>query len=53
MTSQDIINSAVKNLKDYGYRNVTPQNIIIDKIYSTLFKEMLTQNKGYNLSRNN
>lgn len=48
MTSEYIINSAVRNLKDYGYKNVTPQNIIIDKIYSPLFKEMLSKNKGQN-----
>lgn len=46
MTQQDIINGAVKNLKEYGYKNVTPQNILIDKIFSPLFKEMITESKG-------
>lgn len=43
---QQIISAGIKNLKDFGYENVTSENIIQDKIYSAFFKRMLESNLG-------
>ena len=45
---QSIIQSGVKNLKDYGYPSVTPENILTDKIYAAFFLGMLNDNLGVN-----
>src|SRR5271154_3242443 len=41
-----LITAGVKNLKEYGYPEVSPENILSDKIYSSFFKSMLYDNLG-------
>lgn len=41
-----LIAAGVKNLKTYGYPNVSPENILTDQIYSAFFRSMLEDNKG-------
>lgn len=36
-----MINAGVKNLKEFGYPSASAENILIDRIYSQLFKSML------------
>jgi hypothetical protein len=43
---QQIISAGIKNLKEFGYENVTSETIIQDKIYSEFFKRMLESNLG-------
>lgn len=38
--------AGVKNLKEFGYPEVTKENIITDVIYEAFFKSMLVDNKG-------
>lgn len=42
-----LIAAGVKNLKDYGYPKVSPENILTDTIYKGFFKSMLNDNKGH------
>ena len=44
-----ILAAGVKNLKEFGYPEVTPTNILTDAIYKEFFKSMLNDNlgKGY------
>lgn len=41
-----LIAAGVKNLKEFGYPQVTKENILTDKIYSGFFKSMLEENLG-------
>jgi hypothetical protein len=41
-----LIQNGVKNLKEFGYKNVTEDNILIDEVYLTFFKKMLNDNLG-------
>lgn len=41
-----IVRNGVKNLKEYGYPDVTVKNIMSDQIYSQFFKSMLNDNLG-------
>ncbi len=43
---QMLIEAGVKNLKEFGYPNVTADNILTDMVFSQFFKEMLADNKG-------
>ena len=43
---ENLISNGVKNLKEFGYPNVTMENIFTDSIYSKMFKRMLENNKG-------
>ena len=45
---QHLISAGVKNLKEFGYINVTSENIITDEVYSQFFKSMLEENIGQN-----
>lgn len=41
-----LIKKGVEALKDYGYPEVSEDNIISDEIYSSFFKEMLRGSIG-------
>lgn len=41
-----IIKNGVNNLKEFGYEDVTEENIFTDAIYSKMFKRMLESNQG-------
>lgn len=41
-----ILEAGVKNLKVFGYSDVTTENILTDEIYKEFFKEMLNSNVG-------
>ena len=43
---QTIINNGIKNLKEFGYPEVTQENIFTDIIYAGFFKSMLKDNLG-------
>jgi len=43
---QHLINSGVKNLKQFGYPYVTEANILTDEVYKEFFKSMLNDNLG-------
>lgn len=45
---QHLLNAGVKNLKEFGYINVTSENIITDEVYIQFFKSMLNDNIGQN-----
>jgi hypothetical protein len=45
MMEKKLIEAGIRNLKDFGYPNVTAENILTDMIYSQLFKRMLEQSK--------
>ena len=41
-----LLGAGVSNLKEYGYQNVTKENILTDDIFSAFFKSSLNDNKG-------
>ena len=43
-----LIIAGVKNLIEFGYPNVTAENILTDEVYKLAFKSMLNDNLGYN-----
>lgn len=43
---EQLIQSGVNNLKEYGYPKVDDKNILTDRIYSAFFKEMLDGTLG-------
>lgn len=43
---QRLIAAGVRNLQKYGYREVTPENILTQPIYAAFFREMLKDNLG-------
>lgn len=43
---EKLIAAGVKNLKEFGYPAVTPENILTDYIYRAFFKSMLKENRG-------
>jgi hypothetical protein len=45
-----LIAAGVRNLQEYGYPAVTPENIMTDRIYSAFFKSMLNDNLGHSAS---
>ena len=50
MTNEQIkdklLTAGVKNLKEFGYPDVSKENILTDMIYAGFFKSMLDDNKG-------
>jgi len=43
---EKLITAGVKNLKEFGYPAVTPENILTDYVYRSFFKSMLKDNRG-------
>jgi hypothetical protein len=43
---EHLIRAGIKNLKEFGYPNVTEENILTDDVYKLFFKSMLEDNKG-------
>lgn len=43
---EHLLKAGVKNLKEFGYPEVTTENILTDEIYKAFFKSMLEDNKG-------
>lgn len=43
---EKLIAAGVKNLKEFGYPHVTPENILTDEVYKEFFRSMLEDNKG-------
>ncbi len=43
---EKLLMAGVNNLKEFGYPEVTKENILTDLIYSGFFKSMLNDNKG-------
>lgn len=41
-----LLMAGVKNLINFGYPNVTVENILTDGIYKSMFKNMLNENLG-------
>lgn len=41
-----LLSSGVKNLKEFGYSEVTIENILTDDVYSQFFSSMLNDNLG-------
>ena len=41
-----IIDNGIRNLREFGYPKVTPENILTDLIYRTMFARMLKENLG-------
>jgi hypothetical protein len=48
---EHLIKAGVKNLKEFGYPNVTIDNILTDEVYKGFFKNMLNDNKGKSTSQ--
>jgi len=50
MTTQEIktklIQTGIKNLKEFGYPEVNEETILSDELYSAFFLNMLRYNKG-------
>jgi RimJ/RimL family protein N-acetyltransferase len=51
MTPEDIraalIKNGINNLKEFGYPDVTPENLLTDMVYSNFFLKMLREIKGH------
>jgi len=43
---EHLLNAGVKNLKEFGYPEVTTETILTDEVYKEFFKSMLEDNKG-------
>ena len=43
---EKLIDSGVRNLKEFGYPAVNSENILTDYIYSRMFKSMLEEHRG-------
>ena len=43
---EHLLKSGVKNLKEFGYPEVTTETILTDEVYKEFFKSMLEDNKG-------
>jgi len=41
-----ILKAGVKNLKDFGYPEVTTETLLKDEVYKEFFKSMLKENIG-------
>lgn len=41
-----LLRAGVRNLKEFGYPNVTKENILTDYVFKKFFKGMLEDNKG-------
>lgn len=45
-TRKSLIDSGVRNLREYGYPQADASNILTDGIYREFFRSMLEHNKG-------
>jgi hypothetical protein len=43
---EHLIKAGVKNLKEFGYPEVTTETILTDEVYKEFFKSMLEENLG-------
>jgi hypothetical protein len=43
---EHLLKAGVKNLKEFGYPEVTTETILTDEVYKEFFKSMLEDNKG-------
>lgn len=43
---EHLLKAGVKNLKDFGYSEVTTETILTDEVYKEFFKSMLEENLG-------
>jgi hypothetical protein len=43
---EHILESGVKNLKEFGYPEITSETILTDEVYKLFFKSMLEDNLG-------
>ncbi len=43
---EHLLKAGVKNLKEFGYPEVTTETILTDEVYKEFFKSMLEENKG-------
>ena len=43
---EHLLKAGVKNLKEFGYPEVTTETILTDEVYKEFFKSMLKENKG-------
>ena len=43
---EHLLKAGVKNLKEFGYPEVTTETILTDEVYKEFFKSMLGDNKG-------
>ena len=47
---QSLLKNGVANLKEFGYTKCNVDNIMSDRIYSEVFKNMLLENQGHSLN---
>ena len=45
-TREMLLTAGVRNLKEFGYPDVSTANILTDEIYSVFFAKMLEENRG-------
>lgn len=43
---EHLLKAGVKNLKEFGYPEITSETILTDEVYKDFFKSMLEDNKG-------
>jgi hypothetical protein len=43
---EHLLKAGVKNLKEFGYTEVTTETILTDEVYKEFFKSMLEDNLG-------
>ena len=43
---EHLLKAGVKNLKQFGYSEVTTETILTDEVYKEFFKSMLEENLG-------
>lgn len=43
---EHLLKAGVKNLKEFGYPEVTTETILTDEVYKEFFKSMLEENLG-------
>lgn len=43
---EHLIKAGIKNLNEFGYPNVTEQNMLTDFVYAKMFQSMLKENLG-------
>ena len=44
---EHLISNGVKNLIEFGYQNISKENILTDEVYRLFFKSMLKDNLGH------
>jgi len=43
---EHLLKAGIKNLKEFGYSEVTTETILTDEVYKEFFKSMLEENLG-------